>query len=241
MRLWLKITVFLLFSSLVFSNCDNFWGYDYNADPIPNSATVNGKITNLFTGEPVYDAKIQVGAQSTRTNGDGEYSLEYQYVSDEDRNEPVQITVSAKNYFSYSTLVIIYPQHNFFDAALEYAAPLISKAVLVDYFGNDSTYVCQALVKDYQGADEISSVIASFQYWRNSTNTGESDDKTMSYHHSLSDTEAYYQIIYHPFTEIQDLSFLGLVSIVVMDSSGYHNSALNRSTIPDSLLFPVQL
>jgi hypothetical protein len=241
MRLWLKIAVFLLFSSLVFFNCDNFWGYDYDADPIPNSATINGKITNLFTGEPVYDAKVQVGGQSARTNANGEYSLEYQYQSDEDRNKPVQITVSATNYFSYSTSVIIFPQNNFFDATLEYAAPLISKAVLVDYYENDSTYVCQALVKDYQGADEISSVLASFLYWNTTTRTIQPDEVEMTFDHSISANEEYFQTIYQPLTEYQDLIFLERASIVVTDSSGYHNSIIVNSTTPDSLLFPVQL
>ena len=240
MRMGLKIAAFLLFSFLILLNCDNFWGYNYDADPIPNSAPVSGKVTNLFTGEPVYDAKVQVGSQSTRTDENGEYLLQYLYKSDEDRNQPVSITVSATNYFSYSTFRIIYPQNNFFELTLEYAAPLISKAVLVDYYGDGETFVCQALVKDYQGIGEISSAIASFLYMNTSTNMIQHDNKVMSFHHSLSGIESYYQVIYYPLTEYPDLSFLQRASIVVTDSSGYHNSAITNSTIPDSLLFPVQ-
>lgn len=240
MRVWFKIASTILFASLILFNCDNFWGYDYDADPIPNSAPISGKITNLFTNEPVYDAKVQAGSQSTHTNENGEFLLHYSYMSDEERNKPVHVTVTAANYFSYSRTIIIFPQDNVFNAALEYAAPLISKAVLVDYFGDGDTFVCQALVKDYQGAEEIASVLGSFLYWNTDTNMAQVDDVAISFDHTFSDLEAYYQLIYHPITEYENLSFLQRVSIVVTDSSGYHGSIVISSTSTDSLLFPVQ-
>lgn len=245
MKLRSKVVInLLLLNSLIFLNCKSFWGYDYEADPIPDSATISGKVINLFTSEPVYYAKVQVASQFTRTDENGEYILHYFYESDEDRDKPVPITISAMNYFSYSKSIIIYPQNNFFDAALEYAAPLISKLVLVDYDGNDSIYVCQTLVKDYQGAEGISSVIASFIYWNTNRNQIEKDEVLMEFNHYLSNEEAFYQVIYYPINPIEfdTLIFQHQVAVDVFDSNGYHNSAIiNTIGIgPDSLLFPVQ-
>ena len=243
MKLCSKFVLYLLLlNSFIFLTCKSFWGYDYDADPIPNSATITGRITNLFTKEPVYDAQVQVASQSIHTDEDGKYTLHYLYESDEEQNKRVPITISAANYFSYSNSIIIYPQNNFFDAQLEYAAPIIQKVVVVDYYNNNSMIVCQALITDYQGIKDISSITVSFFYFNNDSRELYTDKVLMDLHHAQSQNDAFYQTTYFPhFSELPQISFLELSEISVIDSAGYSDSTEVTTFIPDSnsVLFPI--
>ena len=108
-RFWVCFVLLMLFG------CEKFVGYNYDADPIPNTAVISGSLSNIFTDEPIIYAQVLVGSQTTKTDQDGQYLLYYAFESDEDRNKPVDVVFSAPNYYTLSKSYIIYPGQNQFD------------------------------------------------------------------------------------------------------------------------------
>jgi hypothetical protein len=159
-RIW-----FLLLSLLTLINCDTdrFLGYNYEAESLVESAPISGRVTNIFTSAPVTSATIKIGSYETLTDINGGYLLVYSLGTDEERDRPIPVTVSAPNYFSKSLETIIYPQALELNFSLEYAAPIIESAVITPR--DILTVNCDATVFDYQGVDDIDSVIAVFTYF----------------------------------------------------------------------------
>jgi hypothetical protein len=230
----------LLLNSFIFLNCENFWGYNYDADPIPNSATITGKITHFFTNQPVPDATVQFGSQSAQTDSNGQYLLSYIFEGDEDRDKPVKVHVSAHNYYSKIDSTKIFPQINHYDAKLKYAAPIIQRAVIVDLMEVDSL-LCQVHVTDYQGRQNISEITVSFFYLNNSKGEISVDKLPMAYHHSQGNWDLFYQLWYKPrdLSELPQSSFLELSEIFVKDFGGFSDSTTldNFTTHAIELLF----
>jgi hypothetical protein len=154
-----KYLLFFIFV-LCFSHCDldKFTGYDHDAPPLPTSARIYGKLTNIFTAEPVNLAVIRIGEQATYSDENGEFEFFYFLAEDDARNKPNQLLISARNYATIDTMMVIFPE-NEIEKKLVYAAPIIKKIALIGP-------VCQAEVFDYQGYQDISSVYGSFYYTR---------------------------------------------------------------------------
>ncbi|GAB4363239.1 MAG: hypothetical protein Kow0042_00880 [Calditrichia bacterium] len=158
-------TVFIIsfgFLMIFFSGCKEFTGYKYDADPLSEQARIQGTIINIFTGKPVEDALIQFGELKTLTDENGQYFLVYPLGPDESRDKPVPITITARNYESYRDSLILYPQTMEYHAQLVYAAPIIEQTAMVPV--TSGLFVCEAVVRDYQGITDIDSVKATIWY-----------------------------------------------------------------------------
>ena len=148
----------LLLIGFLLAGCDleKFTGYDHDAQPVPNSARIYGKITNRFTGEPVEKALIRIGEQATFSDANGAYDFFYFLAEDDERNRPNRLTISASKYNRIDTSLVIFPE-NRVNKKMEYAAPIITRIALVGG-------ICQAEIFDYQGFEDISTVYGSFYY-----------------------------------------------------------------------------
>jgi hypothetical protein len=153
-----KRTVLTMFVLVAGLSCDleKFTGYQYEVDPLPESASISGQIRNRFTGEAVNDALIRFGDQETTSDSTGYYYLDYRFSEDELRNKPVPVYIEADDYLAMTTEKIVFPK-NSLNFQLDYGAPIIKRAVIKDY-------ICQAEVFDYQGSEEIIYAQASFFY-----------------------------------------------------------------------------
>jgi hypothetical protein len=227
------------FVLLMLYGCEKFVGYNYETDPIPNTTMINGSISNIFTGEPVIYAQVRVGSQTTKTDQDGQYLMYYTFESDEDRNKPVDVVFSAPNYYSLSKSYIIYPGKNQFDGRLTYAAPLIPKTAFVQIDSVDTFLVCQALVFDYQGAEDIISVTASFIYFSYVKRANFFIERELEFMERYSDQASFYQVIYTPM-EGEQFRFENRCSVIAIDREDYHCSVTLNLDFqnPDTLLFP---
>lgn len=155
----IKYKSFIILSIFIFLNhCDieKFTGYDHTAPPLPISAQIYGKVTNLFTGEPVDMATIRIGEQATFSDEHGEFEFYYFLAEDDERNKASRLIISEKHYTTIDTTIVIFPE-NKVDKKLEYACPIIKRTALIGG-------ICQAEVFDYQGFQDISSVYGSFFY-----------------------------------------------------------------------------
>lgn len=152
--------VFFSLLILVINSCDleKMTGSENNAQPIPDSAKLFGTILDKFTEKPVKNATILVGNQATFTDENGDYSFYYYLREDEERNKPIAVRISARNYLHLDTAIVIFPQ-NQLSFNLEYGAPIIKRMVVI---GD----ICQTEIFDYQGADDVVEVSGSFFYRR---------------------------------------------------------------------------
>lgn len=162
-----------LFISIIFTiSCDfdRYIGYDLDAQELLETTMITGRITNLYDDRPVYSAKIKLGLLETLTDINGNYRINYVYSSDEARNKPIQVSVEAHNYFFEHDTILVEPISNEFNFQLRYAAPLIlrvARRISILEVGREWTkygIICQTIVRDYQGIDNISEVYARFYY-----------------------------------------------------------------------------
>ncbi len=170
------------------SRCDSdkFTGFNYNADKIENTTEITGKISNLFTGQPVARAVIEAQGRNTTTSPQGEYRITY-ILGDDDlflREAPVRI--SAQNYLVLDTALVVFPTDNELNARLEYGAPIIQSGSVVDS-------ITTAQVFDYQGAADIDSVFTIAFYIDDSTRQLLPERLRMRRVRSLDDLTAEFQ------------------------------------------------
>ncbi len=153
--------ILLLFLSvltlMMFSSCDNekFLNYNYEAEAVAQSVTVTGNIQNIFTDAPVNDALVTLEGQATVTNDNGLFSLNYFTGFDEGLSRPVDVTITADKYYPLETEVVIYPEGTEINEKMVYGAPIVLEATL-----DSATHYSRAIIRDYQGVENIDSVYA---------------------------------------------------------------------------------
>jgi len=148
----------LIWTILTGCDLDKFTGYKYDSEPLPTSAKIYGTITNKFTGNALYRAQIRIENQAAFTDENGEYIFYYHWSEDNLRDKPLPVRIGADKFHAQDTTVIVYPQTRL-DVRLEYGAPIIKRSALVGE-------ICQVIVFDYQGAEDITTVTAYFLYRR---------------------------------------------------------------------------
>ncbi len=222
--------------ALLTTGCDlqKLWGHNYESDPTPESAKIYGRVTNKFTSEPVREAVISLKNKMTITDKNGNYLLYYRYTEEEDRNVPVSLKITQQDYLPIDSSMVIFPV-NEINVSLSYASPIIQKICMVN-----SIYICQAIIYDYQGFDNIVSVVANLKYRMPPDRKPSlylSKEMTRVMTDSLN--TSYYQLLAPDlFDEYGDL--MDIYEIYAEDSMEY--SDLMTSMDPrasDSLLFPI--
>ena len=183
--------LFFLILTIQFFGCEEFTGYDYEAESIGDKSRLHGTVVNTFDPEkPVINAILQIGYLTTYTDSSGRFDVEYILSTDENRNKPVELSVTAEDYLDLNTEFIIeIPEQNF-DINLDYGAPIIEKI----WIGAPEEIIHQVMVTDFQGIDNIESVTTVFYY----TNMLDPELKTITVEMTFietvpgSDISAYY-------------------------------------------------
>lgn len=220
--------------------CEKFVGFKYQADVQTRTVKIFGQVINTFTGKAIEHARVQVGVQKTYTDSDGNYLIFYPLGTDEDRNKPVPVTISAENYQTYSGQLILLPTDTELSVDLIYLAPTILENAIFP-LGRDGL-ICQARVLDYQGADDIDSVAAILYYDKN----GEPNRRVLKIPMILvmrnPDRSAFYQCVAAANLG-DDWAFSKDYEIRATDQEGYTDRVVDvyNQSKPDSALFPPSL
>jgi hypothetical protein len=230
-----KTVIISVLLFIISSGCDSekFFGYQYDAEILVESARLQGKVINMFTGERVENAKIVVNNQFTYSDERGNYQLIYILSDDEIRNKESKIEVSAENYHTFTITRLLNPEETvFLDFSLEYGAPIIEEAA------SPFLSLVQAIVFDYQGYSDIRNVTAHIDYVDSYNNIYAEFDIPMNLHGIENQFRAYYQVTVSSTMDQYVLSYLFAVSAV--DMSGFSNRIrhLNDPKTPDVLIFP---
>ncbi|HFE63745.1 MAG TPA: carboxypeptidase regulatory-like domain-containing protein [Caldithrix sp.] len=220
--------------------CEKFVGFKYQADIQTQTVKISGRVTNTFTGKAVENARVKIGIQKTYTDSDGNYLIYYVLGTDEERNKPVPVTISAENYQTFTGQLTLLPTDTEFNTDLVYLAPIIEANAMFPW-GSEGL-VCQARVLDYQGSTDIDSVIATLYYNKN----GEIHRRVLKIPMILvirnSDLSASYQcnVLLNLANE---WAFSKDYDILVKDKEGYTDklSDVYNESKPDTALFPPTL
>ncbi len=226
---------FLSILTIFYVSCDmeKFIDSNYDATPLPKTAKIYGTVFNIFDNIPVYDAQVMIDSQATSTDTSGSYYLDYNLGLDEVRDKPVPICITAPKYMEYNSTSIIYPI-NKIDFYIDYGAPIIQKIARDDIF-------CQAIILDYQGYENIDSVVARFFYrppgqpvpitiMEFTMDSKESDSTNIGFFQCYVPLE-----IFYPVYLIINRSFY----IIAYDKSGFIDSTSYARSGVDTLLFPI--
>ena len=222
---------------LCLTNCDSekWWGFSYDTEPLPESAKFHGTIIDKFTFEPIKLAHISVNKQTAITNNNGDFLFYYHYSEDEERNQPVPITIWEKNYLPLDSTLIVFPE-NRLDIQLEYATPEILNICLVDTLS-----YCQAIVHDFQGFTDISLVEIRLAYGELGAMVPSLYIKMpMSLVLTDSVNIAYFQLLAPDYIEGSGY-LLSRYEVYAKDSLNYYDTKSHAHPVAsDSILFPIQ-
>lgn len=231
-----RMLVNLLMIIFLLLSCDTekYFSYNYDAREFSEIASFSGTITNVFTGARVPGATIRIEDQSTETNMQGFYRLDYVLSADAKLSKEIDIEVIAFNYLPYTQTQSIFPGDFPLDVELEYGAPIIQKT------GCNNMTFCQAVVFDYQGTDDIEAVTAHLTYFaRNGHNliTRKVDVK-LNLKETVSENTAHFQVIVEPISQLGD-SLGRYYTITAVDKFGFSDNLLHINDLknPDTLLF----
>ncbi len=226
----ISIIIFIFFVSC---DIDKYIGSKYEATPIPTTAKIYGTVYNAFDNLPVFGAHVMVDSQATSTDSSGNYFLNYSLGPDENRNKLIPVYCTVSQYHDYNSESIIYPE-NTIDIHIEYGAPVFRRVARVNT-------ICQAIIFDYQGFNDIDSVIAQFYYrppglripvtTREYSMEGKNGDSTnIGYFQCYVPTT-----IEFPVYSIIHLNF----RVKAYDKSGFAESTSYFHKGIDTLLFPI--
>ena len=222
----------LLTSIFILLSCDydRYFSYDTDAEELLKTTPVKGRIMHYYRNEPVSNALVQVGAQETLTDINGFYNIDYILTDNEERNKPVQIQVSAHNFYSESLSTLIEPLGNTYNFSLKYAAPIINDAIRRFDPYNKFLLICQAVITDYQGWQDIDSVYAIFY----NSASGEPSIVPLQLVGYMGDYVSHYQATYQGETNFE-LRY----SIIAIDKDNYSDQLDKANTAyeTDNYLF----
>ena len=162
----------------------------------------------------------------------------------ENRDQPVPVTISAPNYQTLNTSFIIYPEPTRLDFQLVYAAPIIEKNSLLLYKGldNEEQEICQAIIVDYQGINDIKEVKASFYYTRKDNPNSFYFTYPLYLMGTNGGTEGHYQAIIPLIYKYHQLAwylYTDRYELQAEDYEGHIHHIIGKTSkvVPDPLLF----
>lgn len=228
----IKLYPLIYLLTIFFIACDTerFTGFQHTADKLLQTTIVQGDVKNTFTHEGIAAALVQVGSMQGITDDSGIFKINYLMNPDEQQNKPLTISISAQKFYAKTEQKVILPLENYFHFLLERAAPIIDTTVVfkVDNFTQDTVqkYTCQAIVRDYQGASTISSVVALMQFKA----PGSKPFKRSIYLERVRNTSVLSSYWQAEFTEKTGLDLIPRFWIVATDNEQFSDSLFYYNT-----------
>jgi len=226
----------ILLITLAGCDTDRYIGYQTKGQALIDYATINGKLVNKFTDEPVYGAHVIIEGLETYSGSNGDFKFIYPLSEDVNRTKPVDINIMVENFFPFHVQRQIYPDLNEFNFSLTYAAPIIFDAAKVQDNKQFPFYYIQAVIRDYQGLGNIKKVTGIFPYAGKHNGQKElRQDLTLLESDPLNANTGHYQCQI-PFEAPYETYFY----IEAVDRDGYSDRiqhAVDEINSPDKFLF----
>jgi len=163
-----NLRLLLLSAALLYTGCDidRFTSFDHSAKKLQETIKVEGEVTDFNTHTQIPRVLVQVGSQQTKTGLSGKFSVNHILTEDDQYSRPVKISLSRHKYYPGEYEEVLIPGKTNFNYSMQRAAPMIDTTVVVQtaYKEDIVKYKCQAIVKDYQGAHTINTVLAGLTF-----------------------------------------------------------------------------
>ncbi len=221
--------------------CEKFTGFNYDTESIGQKSRIYGTVVNAyFPYEPVVNARIELGYMVFYSDSMGKFDVDYILSTDDNRNQPVALLVSASNFHNLRMDFTIEVPEQRLLLEMDYGAPKIERI----WIGVPEEVVNQVRVTDNQGTDNIASVVTTLYY----SNMFDPLIKTrvlpMNFVNQVpgSSVSAYYQVVEIPTYGEGWIYNSRWIHFVVRDKDGFSQIIDKKysdimSTDP---LFPVQ-
>jgi len=195
-----RCRIIVVSASILFllSSCDvdKYFGYSNEAEDLLTYARISGKVVNTYTGEPAGIIHVEAGRYETLTDYAGSFFINYILTTDDERNRPVLFRFTHEKYYPEEKYYVIDPLGMEVKVAIRYAAPVIEKTALFPQQNSSELegvrFVCQAIIKDYQGIHTVDFVEARFEAEDNGGNIHR-ESRRMSIVQTVSNREGYFQ------------------------------------------------
>jgi hypothetical protein len=219
----IKMIYFILFVSLLFLTCEKYINSQTDSNFYDQEIMVSGTVLNEFTNDPVYQASVTFEGLQTFTDPEGKFLIAYKLTVDDNRNKPIQMTISADNYLGLIKEFVIAPIDYTLNIRLTYAAPIVRNSVFVFHLFpgyENPLVVVQALIFDYQEITDIDTAQTYFYYVNQQTKERKTSIIPMVFVENVSANAAHYQAIAIP--SYQDVwQIQKYFDIEVKDKSNY--------------------
>lgn len=233
-------TLLILSAAIFYTGCDieRFTSFDHSAKKLQETIKVEGVVTDFNTHSLISRVLVQVGSQQTWTSTSGTFSVNHILNEDDMVNRPVKISLSRHKYYPKEYEEVLIQGKTKFNYTMQRAAPLIDTAIVALIHEEeefDIEYRCQAIVKDFQGAHTINTVMGEMTF----SKKGESPKKviiSLQRIANVSQTESYWQA---DFSESQLWNFTGRYWLMAFDDEQFVDTLYvrQRERTATNLLF----
>ena len=126
-RHWLSLIVIFVF---IACDVEKLTSFSYENAAGKDSTSISGYIFRKDNREPVSGAVITVNLRKAVSDSSGYYLLQIQYNDDINRNLPVPLYVTAKNFALHEERVVILPEPMRKSINIIWAVPIINDPIV---------------------------------------------------------------------------------------------------------------
>ena len=134
---------------------DKYHSSNLDSEPGRDQTTFSGQVTRLDTGLPIEYASVRIGTFQTSTDIYGRYELELTFDRDDNKNVRTPLIITADNYVDHISAVYITPIPQNKNIQLLWRPAILVNVAFVDHQSNPDRQVFQAIVRDYEGTDNV--------------------------------------------------------------------------------------
>ena len=163
-----KLVLFKLLLILLLMNngcdTDKYLSSNLSIESDHEKTKVSGTVLRFDTGDPVESALVQFAYHRGETNAQGYFEIEVAYGQDNDRNSLAPVIIQAEKYIDFYEFEYLLPIPKSYGYTIYWAPPILLRNALLSDPEGPPKKILQAIVRDYEGLDNIDRVYSTFTF-----------------------------------------------------------------------------
>ena len=235
---------FLAFSITLFAflacDTDKYLSSNISTEPDHDKTKVSGSVLRFDTDDPVENAIVQFAYHRGETNAQGYFEIEVAYGQDNDRNSLAPVIIQAEKYIDFYEFEYLLPIPKNYVFTIYWAPPiLLENALLFDPEGPPRK-ILQAIVRDYEGLDNIDRIYGEFTFDKTVIHPEEMVEVPLHLISKIDSITGYFQSDIFSREILHGTGYINY-PIIKTDKSGYADTTRIRYYLfsPDHPIYPV--
>ena len=162
-KLFFSACAISLFTALS-CDTDKYLSSNISTEPDHDKTKVSGTVLRFDTGDPVENAVVQFAYHRGETNTQGYFEIEVEYGQDNDRNSLAPVVIQAEKYIDFYEFEYLLPIPKNYVFTIYWAPPILLRNALLSDPEGPPKKILQAIVRDYEGLDNIDRVYSTFTF-----------------------------------------------------------------------------